>query len=430
MALTDMQREYLDNCRHRWNVKTGATGSGKSFVDYAVTIPKRVIACRGEGLIVLLGNTRGTLERNVLSPMRTLWGERLVGMIRSDNTVRLFGKNAYALGADNKKHVARIQGATIEYAYGDEVTTWSRDVFEMLKSRLRCEHSHFDGTCNPDGPKHWFKKFLDSDADIYYQHYTIDDNPELPAAFVAALKQEHAGSVYYDRYILGLWAAAEGAIYRPWIQGSAAMTRTVPRGELCYSAIGVDFGGNESAHAFVLVGFLKGWRGVCVLREYYRREIITPNALETDFVAFASACRQDYGTTEVRCDSAEQVLISGLDAACMRAGLPMDICNARKGEINDRIRFTLRMMGRGAFFVDAVCTHIRDALSEAVWDAKSPVRDRRLDDGTTNIDSLDAMEYALEPYMDDITAISAANGGQAYESDSQLPDRAGLYASQ
>lgn len=68
----------------------------------------------------MLGNTRGTLQRNILDPMREIWGEELVGEIRSDNTVQLFGKKVYALGADNKKHVARIQGATIEYAYGDE----------------------------------------------------------------------------------------------------------------------------------------------------------------------------------------------------------------------------------------------------------------------------------------------------------------------
>ena len=159
--LSSKQREYLANCRHRWNVKTGATRSGKTWLDLLVTIPKRLLACRGEGLIVLLGNTKGTLERNILDPMRELWGPDLVGTIGSNNTVQLFGRKCYALGADNKKHVARIQGAAFEYCYGDEVTTWSEDVFQMLKSRLSCPHSHFDGTCNPDSPLHWFKAFLD-----------------------------------------------------------------------------------------------------------------------------------------------------------------------------------------------------------------------------------------------------------------------------
>ena len=108
MPLTEKQKEYLLNCNRRWNCKIGATGSGKSFVDFAVTIPKRINACRGEGLIVLMGNTRGTLERNILEPMRSIW-PGCVSDIRSDNTVQIFGKKVYALGADNKKHVARIQ---------------------------------------------------------------------------------------------------------------------------------------------------------------------------------------------------------------------------------------------------------------------------------------------------------------------------------
>ena len=211
MPLTEKQTEYLRNCSHRWNVKTGATGSGKSFVDMAVTIPKRIIASRGEGLLVMMGNTRGTLDRNILEPMREIW-PGCVGNIRSDNTVLMFGKRVYALGADNKKHIARIQGATFEYVYGDEVTTWDEGVFQMLKSRLRCQHSHFDGTCNPDNPGHWFKSFLDSDADIYQQAYVIEDGV-LPTDVVEQLKKEYAGTIYYDRFILGLWAAATGVIY-------------------------------------------------------------------------------------------------------------------------------------------------------------------------------------------------------------------------
>lgn len=117
VPLTEFQQEYLRNCSHRWNVKTGATRSGKTYLDCAVTIPKRICAARGEGLLVMLGNTLGTLERNVLEPMRGLWGPELVGVVRtsaSGNMVQLFGHKVYVLGADNKKHIARIQGAAFE----------------------------------------------------------------------------------------------------------------------------------------------------------------------------------------------------------------------------------------------------------------------------------------------------------------------------
>ena len=206
--LSEMQKEYWNNANHRWNVKTGATGSGKTYLDFYL-IPKRIRATTGKGLIVLLGNTKSTLQRNILDPMREIYGEHAISDISNENVVYLFGRKVYCLGADKVSQVSKIQGATIEYAYGDEVTTWNREVFEMLKSRLRCENSIFDGTCNPDGPKHWFKTFLDSDADIFQQKYTIDDNPFLPPRFVEELKKEYEGTVYYDRYIRGNWTRAE-----------------------------------------------------------------------------------------------------------------------------------------------------------------------------------------------------------------------------
>lgn len=212
--ISPKQIDYINYSTHRWNVKTGATRSGKTYLDVLYTIPRRITERRGkDGLAVLLGNTRGTLQRNVLDPMAEIYGPQRVGSIRSDNTAMLFGEKVYCLGADNKKHVDRLRGSSIKYCYGDEVTTWAEDVFTMLKSRLDKQYSCFDGTCNPDNPRHWFKAFLDSDVDVYKQAYVIDDNPFLPPEFVTALKREYAGTVYYDRYILGLWALAEGVIY-------------------------------------------------------------------------------------------------------------------------------------------------------------------------------------------------------------------------
>ena len=132
MSFSQKQTEYLMNCNHRWNVKTGATRSGKTFLDYFV-IPKRILKCRQNGLIVLLGNTKGTLERNILEPMRSIWSPELVGQISSNITVNIFGKKCYALGADKINQVSKLQGAAFEYCYGDEITTWHEDVFQMLE---------------------------------------------------------------------------------------------------------------------------------------------------------------------------------------------------------------------------------------------------------------------------------------------------------
>lgn len=208
-----MQRQFWREANHRWNIKTGATRSGKTYMDYFV-IPKRLIAGEGkDGLNVILGNTRETIRRNVILPMQSIYGAKRVGNIRSDNSCIMFGQRVFCLGADNANHVDRLRGSSIKYCYGDEIVTWSPDVFDMLKSRLDKPYSLFDGTCNPDSPQHWFYEFLQSDADIYQQAYTIDDNPFLSPEFVANLKKEYNGTVLYDRYINGLWVAAEGALF-------------------------------------------------------------------------------------------------------------------------------------------------------------------------------------------------------------------------
>jgi PBSX family phage terminase large subunit len=215
MLLSPKQREYvLKSAGHRWGFKGGATRSGKTYLDFRWIIPIRIRERIGkDGLAVILGVTKSTIERNVLEPMRNIYGDELVGTISSDNTAWIFGEKCYCLGAEKVSQVSKIRGASIKYCYGDEVADWSEEVFALLKSRLDKEYSCFDGTYNPQYPNHWLKRFLDSDADIFSQTYTIDDNPFLPPAFVENLKREYEGTVYYDRYILGLWRIAEGLVY-------------------------------------------------------------------------------------------------------------------------------------------------------------------------------------------------------------------------
>lgn len=214
MPFSQKQMEYFENAACRWNFKTGATRSGKTYMDYFV-IPKRIRARLGKpGLTVILGVTKSTIERNILEPMRNIWGETLVGTVNSQNICYLFGEKVYCLGAEKVSQVSKIRGASIKYVYGDEVADWNEEVFDLLKSRLDKEYSCFDGALNPQGPNHWLKAFIDSkDFDVYNQHYTIFDNPFLPKSFVDNLCKEYAGSVYYRRYILGEWALAEGLVY-------------------------------------------------------------------------------------------------------------------------------------------------------------------------------------------------------------------------
>ena len=402
MALSDKQKEYLQSCCHRWNIKVGATGSGKSWIDYAVVIPKRLLAMKGQGAALMLGNTQGTISRNILEPMRDIWGEKLVGSIISgENYARIFGQKVYVLGADKQTSVKKIQGMTVEYAYGDEMTTWAQPVFEMLKSRLRCEHSAFDGTANPDSAHHYIKKFIDSDADVYCQTSTIDDNPFLPSEFVQQLKKEYAGTVYYKRFILGQWAAAEGACFPLFAAKPEAFVSFLPP-PIMYANIGVDFGGGTSGHAFQCVGFTFKYSTMIVLEEYYNQNALDPQRLEQEFVDFVRKCKQKYIVANVYCDSAEQTLINGLRNAAERALLNVGVYNAQKKPINERIRAACKLMGADRFRIMEHCKTTIDAYASAVYDSKRLTEDVRLDNGTSNIDTLDATEYGYEREIYDL----------------------------
>jgi PBSX family phage terminase large subunit len=405
MLLTPKQRDFVRHANHRWNFKGGATRSGKTYLDFRWIIPMRVRERAGmDGLTVILGVTNSTIERNVLEPMRRLYGEELVSRISSDNTVKLFGEKCYALGAEKISQLSKLRGASFKYSYGDEVADWSKDVFDLLKSRLDKPYSCFDGTFNPQGPNHCLKQFLDSDADIFCQSYSIDDNPFLDPAFVANLKKEYSGTVLYDRYILGLWVAAEGVIYRLFADHPERfIVDNLPDQKIRHAVIGVDFGGGTSAHAFSCTGFTTNG-AIVTLDEYREKEALNPTKLEKDFVDFVKRCQMRWLVTDVWCDSAEQTLINGLRTAAAKAHIGLNIGNAMKKPINDRIRALCLLMGAGRYYCAPNCTNTIDALKSALWDSKHNTEDVRLDDGTTNIDSLDSLEYSFEREIPNLIA--------------------------
>ena len=102
---------------------------------------------------------------------------------------------------------------------------------------------------------------------------------------------------------------------------------------------------------------------------------------------------------EAYCDSAESTLIKGLRMAAAREGLSVSVINARKNLPIERIRFTNRLMSFDRYKICKGCTHLIKAYQEAVWES-NVFKDKRLDNGSYNVDSLDASEYSIEPYMD------------------------------
>lgn len=435
MQLSRKQNEYIVNATHRWNIKSGAVRSGKSYVDTAFVIPFRIRERAGKpGLNVILGVSKESIERNVLQPMREIYTDKLIGTINNRNIARVCGEDVYCLGAEKVSQVAKIQGASIKYCYGDEIAKWNKEVFQMLKSRLDKPYSCFDGSCNPEHPTHWLKEFIDNpDLDIYLQAYTIFDNPYLPEEFVEQLCKEYAGTIYYDRLILGLWKRAEGSIYKRFADNpenfkcdivdsldSDLERKQFRKQDIVSIEIGLDFGGNQSGHSFVARGYTDDYHDVIGIKSKRImakdfNEDIDSNKLDELFCEFVQEVIDKYGVCakkrdaviycnveSVFWDNAETVLGNSIRNAVEKRFPWIIVRPAKKKAINDRIRCTVRLMGAGRFFITDDCKSLEIALSEAVWNKDVKDKDERLDDGTSDIDTLDAYEYTIERDMNSL----------------------------
>jgi PBSX family phage terminase large subunit len=379
MLLSQKQTEFVRYGNRRWNFKGGATRSGKTYLDFKWIIPIRIRERIGkDGLAVILGVTKSTIERNVLEPMRNLYGDELVGTISSDNTAWIFGEKCYCLGAEKVSQVSKIRGASIKYCYGDEVADWSEEVFALLKSRLDKEYSCFDGTYNPQYPNHWLKKFLESDADIFSQTYTIDDNPFLPPAFVENLKKEYAGTVFYDRYILGRWTLAEGLVYPMFSKEANVTSETGGAGKYYISC---DYG-TQNPTVFCLWRMDKG-RAV-MEKEYYHSGRAT-NRQKTD--------EEYYQDLERFADGyeIERIVIDPSAASfseCIRRHGKFAVWKANN-DVLDGIRLTAACIKSGRIKFHESCTHAFDEFGLYSWD-KDAAEDKVIKE---NDHVLDAVRY-------------------------------------
>lgn len=421
MAFTKKQLEYIRNSHRRWNIASGATQSGKSYLSYAYLLPARIRErADKDGLIFILGVSQSTIERNILAPAREIWGEKLVGTIKKgSNTARLFGRDVYCIGAEKINQVSKLRGASVSYALCDELAEYSQEVFIMLQSRLSKPWSLVDAALNPKDPNHWVKKFIDSDADIYLQEYTLFDNEFLPQTYIDSLCNEYKGTVYYNRYVLGEWKRAEGAIYRIFADSPSSFlckivdkidpnckTKQILKSNIGEITIGLDFGGNKSSHALCCTAKTIGYRELIALeseRHFDKDGTIDSNKLDQIVLAFVQKIIDLYGYVDnLYFDNAEVVLGKSIKNAIESKYPDIIVRGAKKIRIKDRIDATVRLMGSKRLWITESILNdnsenggLRNALCDAVYDDKK--EDERLDSpNVSDIDSLDAFEYSFE----------------------------------
>ena len=370
--------------------------SGKTYLDYYL-IPKRIRSVSGlDGLYVILGNTKSTLQRNIIEPLQNIWGTDLVSDIKADNTAIMFGEKVHCIGADKINQVNRLRGSSIKYCYGDEVVTWHEDVFNMLKSRLDKSYSRFDGTCNPESPRHWFKEFLDSDADIFYQQYTLYDNPFNPPEFVKALEIEYGGTVYFDRYVLGLWKRAEGVVFPDFADNPKkylVKKDNLPK-RFKWCMVGYDLGGNKSHYGLVATA-LGDDNVLYVLKaDEIMPQDMKPQDVEEKAKKFIEYIETTYNVRVQNCyiDDAYYTIINGLNswryifdnAAAVKSAMPLIDRPIKLNKLMHTDRFKI---------LDGQCKPLVEQLQDAVYDEN--IEGTICDDGSINIDLIDAFFYSI-----------------------------------
>lgn len=253
-----------------------------------------------------------------------------------------------------------------------------------------------------------------------YQHFTIFDNAAITEQRKAEIiSQYDPTSIWYQRDILGKRVVAEGLIYcefkdyhiikmQNWnaIDEDGNYTNELRR-SLKFITVGVDFGGNISAHSFNATGFTNQFRKFGTIKQRRIAKRIDDKELTEEFIKFIKELREEYPNVniiDIRCDSAEQTLIAGFERALRENNIGIPINNAIKGEILDRIRFYCKMFSTNKYFVLECCNDLIMAFKTAVWEKDK--NDVRLDDGKQDVDSLDAQEYSTEPYQNVLVQIN------------------------
>ncbi|BCI60628.1 hypothetical protein C12CBH8_12670 [Solibaculum mannosilyticum] len=218
MVYTPKQRglmmRWKQNRLHRLNLLEGSVSSGKTWISlvlwafWVATMPK-------DKLYLMCGKSLTTLKRNCLVLLEELVGSSNFVFSLASKEGYLFGRRVLLEGANDARSESKIRGLTLQGGYCDELTLFPKDFFAMLLSRLRVPGAKLIATTNPDSPKHWLmQEYINraNDIDLLDVPFLLDDNTTLDPEYVAAIKREYTG-VFYDRFILGRWVAAEGRIY-------------------------------------------------------------------------------------------------------------------------------------------------------------------------------------------------------------------------
>jgi PBSX family phage terminase large subunit len=181
------------------------------------------------------------------------------------------------IGAKDEGSERYIRGMTVGVAICDEMSLMPQSFLQMLLSRMSPQGARLYGTTNPDSPYHFLKtEYLDNaelraNGVLWSDHFTMDDNPNLSAGFIASQKRLYTG-FFRKRFIDGLWVVAEGSIYKDsWSDDLLYDSAEEPvglrsPGGHAQRIIAIDYG---TTNPMVFLDIYDDGRVFWIAREYY-----------------------------------------------------------------------------------------------------------------------------------------------------------------
>ena len=344
----------------------GAVRSGKTFA-MGLAFFLWAMSCFRAQQFGLCATTQNGVRRNLLAPvvpvLRRLGFQVEEQLSRSQVVVRQGERENtfYLYGGRNEGSPALIQGVTLAGVLLDEVALMPRSFVEQACARCSVEGSRIWFSCNPAGPEHWFYKEWIGQAgqkNALYLHFTMEDNPSLSPRTRKKYERMFRG-VFYQRYVLGQWVAAEGLVY-DFFDPSALVEP--PESGVDRWRISCDYGTLNPA-SFGLWGRKDGvWYRV---REYYY-DARAEGKQKTDS-EYVEDLRRLAGDCPV-----EQVIVDPSAASFIEA-LRRDGWTVRRADnrVLEGIRRTAQALQRGEIVICRGCDAAAREFSMYCWDLKS-----------------------------------------------------------
>lgn len=420
---SDKHKDYIRACiNNTYNIAEGAVRAGKT-VDNVFAFAHELKNTKDK-IHIATGSTSANAKLNIgdangFGLEYIFRGQCNWGKFKGNECLYIKGPST-----KGKQRVVIFAGGSKQDSYkkirGNSYGMWiateinlhhDNTIKEVFNRTIAADKRKIFWDLNPDNPNaKIYKDYIDKYQEKYnngtliggynYEHFTIDDNINIPEERKEEIKSQYdKESIWYQRDILGKRCIAEGLIYRRFANDPKKyLIENKNVSNLMKIIVGVDFGGTGSGHSFVATGFTFGYKEVISLAsERHFGDDIDPDRLGELFVNFVIKVNHKFGYAEVAyCDNAEQVLIRGLRKAVITAGLNIKVENAWKTFINDRINITTRLMAQDRFKYTSDCETLKEAFCTAIWNPKEITKNERLDDGTSDIDTLDGFEYTIE----------------------------------